>query len=330
MDTPTMARRPARTRRHAGFTITELLVVIAIIGLIVTLLIPTINKVRSRARTMKCLTNQRQITQANYAYTGDNNGRFVSPRTDSFGSMYVNGTNVPNSTTHCWVSAQGANVTGAFERVSALEQGKLWPYIGNVQAYLSPDEPTNAYGNLTSDANTRVRSYSFNACLGVTRPDELPDYDNAFMNPLSGSAGATSVPLSTYNTQTVARVLQPARMMSTLVEDDNVAWNNEGWIINPQPASRLWVDLPAPWRPDAVTLTYVDGSTDVREMVNPDICATNYGAPFPAGMIVGGPGPHNARAPIDTSGTDTDWRWFRERLNPGILPMLPNFPTFPE
>lgn len=324
-------------RAGAGFSLPELLVVLAIISLLIALIIPAIGRIRATTRTMKCLTNQRQLAQANYAYTGDNNGRWTSPRTEkgTYGGsqIFQNGQNVPLSGMlefHTWVKAEGGNINGNFESVKSLEEGKLWPYLMSVEAYISPDEPTNAYTSSTATANTRVRSYSFNSCLGVTRPDELIDYDNAFINPLSGAPGATSVPLSAYNTTTLARVLQPARMLATVVEDDNIAWNNQGWVINPQPSARLWVDLPAPWRPDAITLTYADGSTATRAMVNPDICRTNYGTPYPAGMIVAGPGPHNARAPIDTSGTDSDWKWFRDRLNPGVLPPIPGMPAYSE
>ena len=303
-----MARTQHHARRHAGFTVTELIVVVSIIALIIALLVPSIAKVRSSTRTLRCLTNQRQITQAAYTYATSNAGRWASPRTDEYGWTYPD--NTSGNAKHCWVKAQGGNVAGAYEKISALEQGVLWPYIGTVAAYVSPEEPTNPYALQNPGANTRVRSYSFNACLGVTRPDELTDYDTPFMNPATG----VSVPLSIYNTTTIATVKQPSRMMSTLVEDDNVAWNNEGWIISPQPSTRLWVDLPAPWRPDAVTMTYVDGSTESYEMTNPLILEYNFTSP------------HNTPGPIDASGTCWDWKYFRDRLNPGVLPPLPNYP----
>ena len=328
-----MANRHATSRRNAGFTVTELVVVVAIIALIVALIIPTVAKVRARSRTLRCLTNQRQLTQANYSYATSNGGRWTSPRTASDGTLYVDGTDYSNASKHCWVKAEGSNVAGAFEKPAALEQGTLWPYIGTIQAYISPDEPTNALGQLNSNEFTRIRSYSFNACLGVSRPDEHPPYDNAFMNPLAGSdssSGAdTSVPKSAYNTTTIATVKQPARMMSTIAEDDTKQFNLHGWIINPQPLLRLWVDLPAPWRPDAITVSYVDGSTDTHEMANPDTTRVNYGAPYPDGFTVLGDG-HNVSAPQDASGGDSDWKWFRDRLNPGVLPPLPGMPTYSE
>ena len=306
-----MTRTQRNARRQAGFTVTELIVVVSIIALIIALLVPSIAKVRASTRTLRCLTNQRQITQAAYAYATANAGRWASPRTD-----YTGGITYPENTAgnvrHCWVKAQGTeNVTGAFEKISALENGVLWPYTGTVAIYVSPDEPTNPYALQNPGANTRIRSYSFNACLGVTRPDEWPEYDDDFTIPNVG----VTVPLSIYNTTTIATVKQPSRMLSTLVEDDGQMWNTHGWIISPQPNLRLWVDLPAPWRPDAVTMTYVDGSTESYEMTNPSILESNY-LPFP----------HWITGPIDASGTCWDWKYFRDRMNPGVLPALPNLP----
>ena len=329
-----MARMHHNARRHNGFTVTELIVVVSIIALIIALIVPSIAKVRASTRTLRCLTNQRQLSQAAYAYATANAGRWASPRTNIKGTLWINGADdygpggtqwEPRGTPHCWVSAQDSNVVAnQYEKVSALEQGVLWPYTGTVATYVSPDEPTNPYALQNPGANTRVRSYSFNACLGVTRPDEFPNYDAPFTNPAVG----VNVPLSIYNTTTIATVKQPSRMLSTLVEDDNLSYNTHGWIINPQivgnpdRARGYWVDLPAPWRPDAITLTYVDGSTATREMANPlitDVSLLTPG-PYPPGFIVLGPGPHWALPPLAPESGDSDWKWFRDRLNPGVLP----------
>ena len=239
---------------------TELLVVVAIIALLLALVLVGFRKAKLLARVAGCLSNQRQITLAQASYATDNGGALASPRTSFSGgttsftftnpcgsfSFFMNNGNTSNESYHSWTASYGSSVVAGSEKefkinstdpnAKALSGGRLFSYIGSIPVYKSPLDPTD-----------RLRSYSFNACLGVTRPDELADYDTPFMNPATG----VSVPLSIYNTTTIATVKQPSRMMSTLVEDDNVAWNNEGWIISPQPSTRLWVDLPAPWRPEA-------------------------------------------------------------------------------
>ncbi len=287
--------RPART----GFTVTELVVVVAIIGLIVALLVPTIGKVRSKSRTLKCLTNQRTITMANYTYATSNQSRFASSCTNSGGTLYVNGADISNGTAHCWVKAEGSNlVANQFEKPSALEQGSLYSYIGDVKTYISPDEPTNPLASNVSNTGTRVRSYSFNALLGCTRPEDNKDYDGDFQSEMYG----VKPQLSQYNSTTIGTIKSPQRMMATVVEDDSVYYNLNGWIIKPQLAQ--WVDWPAAWRPDAITMSYVDGSTDSYALSNPDLPT--------AWDSVG----HNYVEP----GIAVDWKFFRDRLNPGVIP----------
>lgn len=327
MNSLNASNQQASRRTLPGFTLTELVVVVAVIATIIAITVPTIGKIRRTARTTACLTNQRQIAQACYAYATANAGRWASSRTDEGGVTYPTGESVK----HPWVRATAANVTGTYERTTAITTGVLFPYIGSILVYISPDEPTNPGASAVSGERTRIRSYSLNSCLGVTRPDEWTDYDQGFMNPLAGTSAPVTVELSAYNTTTIGVIKQPSRMLCTISEDDNIAWNNQGWIINPQFSSRLWVDLPAPWRPDAITITYVDGSTESRAMANPLICDVNYGAPFPPGFTVLGPGPHNMRAPLAPGAvTDYDWKWFRDRLCPGVLPPIPGLPPFAE
>jgi hypothetical protein len=252
------------------------------------------------------MTNQRTIALALYSYATSNATRFPSPRTDSGGTYYMNGTDVVSTTTPCWVKAEGAFLApgGQFERPEAIENGTLFPYVGEITAYLSPDEPTNPYVQATSSTSVRVRSYSLNALLGSTRPDELPEFDDDFTS-TTGPMGGVVTPLSRYNSMTIGTVKSPQRMMCTIVEDDTVAYNNQGWLIYPQ--NPTWVDWPAAWRPDAITLTYVDGSTDSRALADPTLPQKweTFGHRW-----------------VDTAGTDNafDWRWFRDRLNPGVIP----------
>lgn len=55
-----------------GFTLIELLVVIAIISLLISILIPSLNKAREQTRATKCLSNLKQLTMAFTQYAMEN------------------------------------------------------------------------------------------------------------------------------------------------------------------------------------------------------------------------------------------------------------------
>lgn len=99
---PTLAAPAAATvislsrtaARRAGFTLIELLVVIAIIALLIGLLLPAVNKVRSSARLAKSSSNLRQISTGGTNYFGEN--RETLPMSISFGPRRYSGSDPRN------------------------------------------------------------------------------------------------------------------------------------------------------------------------------------------------------------------------------------------
>jgi len=69
----------SKQTRRKGFTLVELLVVIGIIALLISILLPSLNRARETANRVKCGSNMRQIGQAIQLYANENKGNY--PRT---------------------------------------------------------------------------------------------------------------------------------------------------------------------------------------------------------------------------------------------------------
>lgn len=347
-----MSRRPHTLHLSAGwraFTVTELLVVIAIIAVLVALLVVAFNKVRNWSRVAGCQSNQRQIALAQSSYAADNGGAFTSPCTSfrgmdgaftldsncgSFPVVLNNGA-LTNEAYHSWVASYAGQdsdgnpmLSGNAENEGALKMGRLFSYVGSVPTYRSPLDPTG-----------RLRSYSLNAFVGVTVPNDVSVYGKSWI----GWYCAQGVTPRTWISTHLARIKSPSNTMMSIVEQDGQATgrNGHGFVIDPRPPEgslappgvgnpgqwavaagwQGWIDTPAMWQPDAVTTSNVDGSTQSYSFQSAAVIATLVE------MQAAGHS-HSYVQPQDASDGPwrRDWMHFRDRLLPGVIPsMVPRY-----
>ena len=137
----------ARKIAPGGFTLIELLVVISIMSMLMSILLPSLNRAREAGQRVVCSSNTRQLSLAWYMYAMDNDDKLCSADT----KWNDKGAN------H-WV-ADGAllppgNPIGGTEE--AIKSGMLWwPYAGR---------STDLY-RCKTDASVLLRSYSISRTM---------------------------------------------------------------------------------------------------------------------------------------------------------------------
>ena len=75
-------------KRRGGFTLVELLVVIGVIAVLISMLLPALQRARAAAQQIKCMSNMRQQGQFVFMYAAESKGKLPHYRADGTGSMY--------------------------------------------------------------------------------------------------------------------------------------------------------------------------------------------------------------------------------------------------
>src|SRR5436189_5626311 len=94
-----------------AFTLVELLVVIGIIAVLISILLPTLGKVRRQANTLQCSSNMRQVATALIMYISDNKRKHPPAGIPPITGVYPHGWWWPNELVRQgYVKTPGINV----------------------------------------------------------------------------------------------------------------------------------------------------------------------------------------------------------------------------
>jgi prepilin-type N-terminal cleavage/methylation domain-containing protein/prepilin-type processing-associated H-X9-DG protein len=131
--------------RRKGFTLVELLVVIGVIALLISILMPALNRAREQANWIKCMSNLRQLGQAFTMYTNNNKGFYPRPGVATHPQDWIFWEDMPPGT----------------NTARALDNSAIAPYLGkpmNPEVLRCPSDDVNVR---RSGVNYRF-SYSSN------------------------------------------------------------------------------------------------------------------------------------------------------------------------
>ena len=119
--------------KRKGFTLIELLVVIAIIALLLSILTPSLNAVKEKAKRIYCMNNLKNMTLIWIMYNEVHDGRVPDGGT-GFEDSIVNYDGLPSVIFATYE-----------EHVEAIKAGVLWPYTDTIEVYRCPTaEPKEA------------------------------------------------------------------------------------------------------------------------------------------------------------------------------------------
>jgi prepilin-type N-terminal cleavage/methylation domain-containing protein/prepilin-type processing-associated H-X9-DG protein len=229
--------RAGRYLQGLAFTLIELLVVIAIIAILAALLLPALSSAKSRAWSIACLNNVKQLEVCWHLYALDHNDSL--PPNNSI-AVIGGGTSVASAT---WCSNYVYDVEPA-----GIVNGLLFAYNSSLGIYRCPaDRSTVTTQAGVKLAQRRWRSYNMSLCI-----NGAPELDpNSWSNP-------------SFKKFTEIRNPQPSKLFVFLdVQEDEIYDCTFGMPpLQYWGDVRVWWDIPSSRHAQGCNLSFADGHAE--------------------------------------------------------------------
>ena len=215
-----------------GFTLIELLVVIAIIALLLSIITPSLQKVKAKAREIFSLSNMKSLTLAWIMYLDNNEMKLVSGEVWESNTSYDTTTppgQTPNGIrmydwVHPFISEThplySPDMSDHERELAGIRSGALWPYLEDEEVYHSPGDRTKLETTVAyTAAMSPYRSYAITDAMSG---DWIPEYSYHNMN----------------------EIKRPADRIVFVEEEDEGGDNWGSWILG-EPGQGWWDPLAA-------------------------------------------------------------------------------------
>jgi len=228
-----------------AFSLVELLVVIAMVGVLSALLLPALNRAKSRAAGITCLNNVRQLGLAWILYSDDHEGRLPY----NLGGDSTRGT-VTTKTNLNWVNnVLTWELDSDNTNLLTITEASLAPYANrSVRIYRCPSDNILSSVQRKAGWTARIRSYSMNAMVGDAGELSRKGYNQ-------NNPGYVQF-------FRISTIPQPSTIFVFL--DEHPDSINDGYFLN-RVSRREWVDLPASYHDGAAAFAFADGHAQLQK-----------------------------------------------------------------
>ncbi len=217
-------RPPARS---GAFTLIEVLVVIAIITVLAALMLPALDKAKTRGHQIACLNHLKQLAVCWHLYAADHHGRLVENLPATHG-------------TNSWVTGN-LKLAAEATNLALLKHGKLFPYASQTAIYRCPADPAHTQGA------PHIRSYAMNSWVGSRHMENLSrkGFRTFVRDSETAAAGAGTL---------------------WLMMDEHEASLDDGWFLVTMDDSRPFASFPATRHQHGAGVNFADGHAELFKL----------------------------------------------------------------